>query len=224
MNSSNQTQSLEAPIGIFGGAFDPIHFGHLRSAFELLHRLPLAKIHFLPYRIPVHKANTLASTTHRLAMLRLAIQNEPAFCYDETEISRNSPSYMLDTLVSLHQQWPTTPLCVILGADAFNHLPTWHQWEKLITYCHFIVIERPNLRLKFEQNADLQKFLQQHRVDDSLFLMQNTFGSILTHRVSQLDISSTMIRQMLQQGQSPRYLLPEAVLDYIHQNQLYQNN
>lgn len=214
---------LNQPIGIFGGTFDPIHFGHLRAALELTQTLPLAKIRFIPCQTPVHKASTQASVNDRLAMLHLAIDEENTFDCDEIELNRTSPSYMFDTLVSLHQQLPMTPLCLILGTDAFHQLPKWYRWQELIEYCHFIIMGRPNYRSEFNHNTALQHVFEQHKIDDNALLTQNTFGSILVHKVSQLEISSTLIRQLIQQGQSPRYLLPQSVLNYINEHQLYRH-
>lgn len=208
-----------APIGVFGGTFDPVHFGHLRPALELLEQLPLAEIRFIPCRHPPHRQTPVASPEQRLAMLQLAIAGEPRFIADERELARPGPSYMVDTLTSLRAEQGSVPLCLILGTDAFRGLPKWHRWAELIGLAHFLVMKRPGEPLP--QEGELGHFLETRWISDSAPLMQQPMGWVLPLEVTQLEISATRIRTLARAGRSARYLLPEATWDYIQQKHLY---
>ena len=133
-------------IGILGGTFDPVHFGHLRLAVEMYQDLGLQEVRLVPCRIPPHRNAPQASPEQRLAMLRLAIEHELGLRVDQRELQRDGPSYMVDTLQSLRDELgPDTPLSLILGMDAFDDIDTWHRWEELIQLAHFIVIQRPGV-------------------------------------------------------------------------------
>lgn len=130
------------PIGILGGTFDPVHFGHLRTALELKQILDLQEIKFLPCHTPVHKELPSAHPHHRIAMLQLAIANESGFALDDRELRRATPSYMIETLTSLRQELNDTPLILIMGSDAFTNLPTWKNWQQLLDMAHIAVAIR----------------------------------------------------------------------------------
>ena len=210
------------PIGIFGGTFDPIHFGHLRPALELLEQLSLAEIRFIPSRYPPHRQAPLASPEQRLAMLQLAISGEPGFIVDERELTRSGPSYMVDTLISLRAEKGNVPLCLILGTDAFRGLPKWHRWLELIDLAHFLVIKRPGEPLP--QVGELGHFLEERGICDPAQLRQQPMGFILPLEVTQLGISATQIRTLIGAGRSARYLLPEAIWNYIQKGDLYSTS
>ena len=129
-------------IGVFGGTFDPIHFGHLRSALEIGESLRLKEIRFIPCRIPPHRDEPLADPLQRLAMVRAALAGQPEMIADDREIKRDGSSYMVDTLESLRNEFVNDPLCLILGMDAFMELPTWHRWQDLLTLAHLVVMHR----------------------------------------------------------------------------------
>ncbi|MCC8998764.1 MAG: nicotinate-nucleotide adenylyltransferase [Candidatus Contendobacter sp.] len=208
------------PIGILGGTFDPIHYGHLRPALEMLETLELAEIRFIPCRIPAHRAAPLITAEQRLALVRLAIVDQAGFVADDRELRREGPSYMVDTLASLRADCgDDTPLCLILGADAFRELPTWRRWQDLGHLAHIVVMQRPGVLPLFP--PALEEFMTPRRVYDALALRRNPAGGILFQPVTQLHISATQIRTLLAHGQSPRYLLPEAVLDSIRDQALY---
>ncbi len=208
------------PIGILGGTFDPIHYGHLRPALELLEALELAEVRFVPCRIPAHRATPSVTAEQRLALVRLATADQPGFVADERELRREGPSYMVDTLASLRADFGDTPLCLIVGADAFRDLPTWRRWRELTRWAHLVVMRRPGAPQSLP--PALEEFVTPRVIHDPLGLRQKPAGGVLFQPVTQLDISATRIRVLLARGQSPRYLLPEAVLAAIHDRALYR--
>ena len=207
-------------IGILGGTFDPIHYGHLRPALEVLDALDLAEVRFIPCRIPAHRATPLITAEQRLALVRLAIVDQVGFVADARELRREGPSYMVDTLASLRADYgDDTPLCLILGSDAFRELPAWHRWRDLGHLAHIVVMQRPGDLPPFP--PALEEFMTPRRVYAASALRREPAGGILFQPVTQLHISATRIRILLAHGQSPRYLLPEAVLASIRDQALY---
>jgi nicotinate-nucleotide adenylyltransferase len=215
-------------IGILGGAFDPIHFGHLRLAQELAQALELAEVRFIPTAYPPHRPQSQTAATHRLAMVQLAIEDNPLFRCDEREIARynvqQKPSYTIDTLLSLEQETAEgSALCLLLGGDAFLGLPAWHRWEKLLQHCHIIVAHRPNTSVQLEQlTPPLKALWEKTATSDVGALKREKSGHILMQPITALDISATRIRSNLQQDKDPRYLLPDVVMDYIRTHKLYR--
>jgi len=213
------------PIGIFGGTFDPIHFGHLRLAQELASVFELAQVRFIPTGHPPHRGEPGVSSGQRLEMVRLAISGNPAFVLDEREIFREGPCYTVDTLGELRRELGAAqPLCLLMGADAFLGLTTWHNWQTLFELAHIIVAHRPG----FPQTAwadsmsePLRQTLKQRQQSDLQALHSTPAGGVFMHTITALDISATFIRSSLQKGKTPRYLLPDAVLDYIQAHHLY---
>ncbi len=133
----------EAPIGLFGGTFDPIHYGHLRTAFELLQALKLSQVRFLPTGSPPHREVPMAEPVLRLQMVRAAVAAQSGFVVDDREIRRQGLSYSIDTLTELRADFPQHSLCLLLGMDAFLGLPTWHRWREIFELCHVVVAHRP---------------------------------------------------------------------------------
>lgn len=212
-----------APIGVFGGTFDPVHFGHLRSALELLEQLSLQHILLIPSAVPPHRDVPYATAEQRLAMLRLAVEGQPGLLVDEREIRRTGPSYMIDTLDSLRAELGETPLCLILGVDAFLGLPGWHKWQKLLELAHIVVAHRPGWQLdKSRMPQILQQAVQGRWVTDGQALCSKPAGSVLLQGVTQLDISATEIRERIAEGKSANYLLPAQVWQYIQKQDLYR--
>lgn len=215
-------------IGILGGAFDPIHYGHLRLAQELADALELTEVRFIPTAFPPHRPQSQTPATHRLAMVRLAIEGNAQFHCDDQEIRRYSeaqrPSYTIDTLHSLEQSTSSeTALCLLLGADAFLGLPTWHRWEELLQHCHIVVAHRPNTALQPENFPKPLKSLWGKTITSEVEALKGKKnGYILMQPITALDISATRIRHDLKLGKNPRYLLPEAVIDYISIQDLYR--
>lgn len=204
-------------IGIFGGTFDPIHYGHLRPALEVLNIFGLDEIRFTPSAQPPHRGQPSASPEQRLHMLRLAVESQPRFIVDTRELERAGKSYMVDTLQSLRVDFPSQPLLLFIGMDAFNKLNTWHQWQTLFDYAHIVVLTRPGFKV-----AKLDDFCANKKTDNKDDLSQSRCGSLYFQPITQLDISATAIRLMIAKGHDPRYLLPDAVLNYIKQHKFYQ--
>ena len=211
------------PLGILGGTFDPIHYGHLRLAEEALERLALGAVCLSPAGTPPHRPPAAASAEQRLAMVRLAIADHPALALDDGEIRQTGPSYTVLTLERLrHQVGPTRPLVLLLGADAFLGLSGWHRWRELFAFAHLAVATRPTHRLNQAALAPgLAEEFAARRTTAAGALGAAPAGSILPFAITPLDISATAIRAALGAGASPRYLLPDGVLDYIRRHGLY---
>lgn len=210
------------PIGIFGGTFDPIHFGHLRLAEEMAEAIGLSQVRFIPAGQPPHRGAPRTAATHRLEMVRRAIAGNPRFEVDAREVQRPDPSYTVDTLTALRAELGNEqPLWLLLGADAFSGLPSWHQWRQLFALANIAVAARAGAQFMQPDGLpeDLKHELSQRRVPDGS--ATGPAGSVLLQQMTALDISATRIRATLARQDSARYLLPDAVLDYIHQHQLY---
>lgn len=206
-------------IGILGGTFDPIHFGHLRLALELYQALNLDKVHIVPCYQPVHRKMPVASAEDRLAMVECAIADEPALIADSREILRQGPSYMIDTLLEMREAMPDTPLCLLVGIDAFLGFTSWHRWKDILNLAHLIVAHRPQYHLPVTgMIADLIRERSQQAVS---FVHENMAGGILLQPITPLEISATDIRKQIAMGLNPRYLLPGKVYDYIKQHGTY---
>lgn len=207
------------PIGVLGGTFDPVHHGHLRVALDVLEELGFAEVRLLPSRQPPHRVTPGATPAQRLAMLNAAVARQNGLVVDRRELDRDGPSYMHDTLASLRAELPDTPLCLLIGRDAFNELPTWHRWRELFQLAHFLVLERPGSVPAMP--SALCAELNGRTIPDPVLLQQSNAGRVFTWQATQLEISATRIRNLLMTGRSPRYLLPEIVLDYIKRFGLY---
>lgn len=208
------------PIGIFGGTFDPIHFGHLRTAFELLQALRLSEMRFLPAGNPPHREVTVASAEQRLAMVQAAAQGQPGFVVDDREIQRAGLSYSVDTMRTLRADFPDRSLCLIVGMDAFLGLPKWHQWRELLELAHLVVAHRPGWRAP--SMGPLGELLVDRGTGRIGDLHESRAGCIYIHAVTQLEISSTELRKMIAAGHDPRYLMPDAVRTIIEETGCYR--
>ena len=210
-------------IGLLGGTFNPIHFGHLRMAQELAEALNLAEIRFIPSANPPHKDEVSVSAEHRAAMVNIAIQNNPIFSLDECELKREGASYTIDTLIRLRESLGgETALCLIMGGDAFVKLDTWHRWQKLLDYAHILLVQRPSPKPQEKLPAELETVLHDHYTEQHADLSKENAGFITMQTITAQEISATQIRSLLKNGQSARYLLPNEVIEYIQQHQLYQ--
>ncbi len=213
-------KNIQRPIGIFGGTFDPVHFGHLRLALELKQFLGLAEVRLLPCHVPPHREAPIATPEQRLLMLKAALGDQSELTIDERELKRDGFSYMFDTLTSLRRDLGTTPLCLIIGSDAFIGLPEWHRWQELIELCHIIVMPRPGW--KRIEKSPLNEWMDSRQAISPEALSHSSAGLIIFNEVTQLDISATKIRDLLKKGESPRYLLPDSVLSIIIEQELYK--
>ncbi len=213
-----------ASIGLLGGTFDPIHFGHLRMAEELAQSLKLDKVKFLPAALPPLKTQPSTSANHRSAMVQLAIANNAGFELDARELKRDGPSYTIDSLRSLRRELTENDRLVwFIGSDAFKQFHRWHHWQDIIQLCHIVLVARPNDQLANDLDPALLNFLQDHYTENSADLNREPAGLITMQAITPLSISSTALREQLTGHQSARYLTPDSVLDYIAQHGLYQN-
>ncbi|MCN4145125.1 MAG: nicotinate-nucleotide adenylyltransferase [Thiohalomonas sp.] len=207
---------LKAPIGIYGGTFDPVHYGHLRPNLELCEIFALDHVRFIPAFQPPHRDVPQTSAEQRCEMLAQAIQIEPRFVLDDREIKRGGPSYTVVTLKSLRQDYPDNPLCLLMGMDAFSGIDRWYHWQELLDYAHIIVSQRPETDFHASEQwpTAIQTLYQEHKrarqtISDSLC------GTIRLEAVTQLSISATDIRNRLKNKQSIRFLMPEPVINLI---------
>jgi len=200
-------------IGIFGGTFDPIHYGHLRLAEEMADALDLREVRFIPSGQPPHRAAPRTSAQHRLKMVRLAIVGNPRFVLDAREVKTARVSYTVDTLSDLRSELGEhQPLYLLLGADAFLGLPSWHQWRRLFDLAHIAVAQRPGSNVRDALPEALQREVAARPA-----------GSVSVVDMTPLAISASGVRHTLAQQKSVRYLLPDSVLDYLQQQQLYKS-
>ena len=203
-------------IGILGGTFDPIHHGHLRTALEVAEHFGISDMRLIVGKVPPHRPQPLATASQRLAMLQLAVTGEPCLQVDAREIHRDGFSYTVDTLQSLRTECgERTPLLFVLGVDAFLHFQQWHRWETILSLAHLVVVHRPSYSLP--PVAWYASHLSSVRDD----LCTTPAGRMYCLAVTPVDISATRLRETLQQGRNPRYLLPDSVLDYIQTHQLF---
>lgn len=210
---------MKQPIGIFGGTFDPIHVGHLRTAFELWQALRLTEVRFVPTGRPPGRDTPLADAALRLEMVKAAIAPEPAFVVDDREVRRPGVSYSVDTLTELRAEFPDRSLCLLLGMDAFLGLPNWHRWRELFELAHVVVAHRPGW--KAPTMGPLGEVMVDRGTGTVRELHDKPAGRIFVHAVTQLEISSTGLRQLIVAGQDPRYLVPEAVRTIILDTRCY---
>ncbi|MGD8977472.1 MAG: nicotinate-nucleotide adenylyltransferase [Gammaproteobacteria bacterium] len=207
------------PMAIFGGTFDPIHYGHLRTAFELMESLRLPEVRFLPAGTPPHRERPVADAQVRLDMVRAAIGGQPGFVVDDRELHREGPSYSVDTLLDLRAEYAHRSICLVVGMDAFLDLPKWYHWREILQLAHVVVAHRPGWRVP--DMGPLSELLVDRgtgRVGD---LHESRAGRIYIHAVTQLEISSTAIREFVLNGGDPRFLMPDAVRKVILESGCY---
>lgn len=210
---------------MFGGTFDPVHFGHLRLAEEAITHLGLAGIRWLPAGQPPHRGQPQVTASQRLDMVRLATAGNACFVVDGAEVEAAAPSYTVHTLERLrHELGPAQSLVLLVGADAFAGLSGWHRWRDIFSLAHVAISHRPGFPVEMASlPLDLAAAFGQRRVADPAQLAASPVGSIVTFAMTQLAISATQIRRLLANNLSARYLLPDDVLDYIQTHSLYRN-
>lgn len=214
------TSAEKLGIGLFGGTFDPVHIGHLRTALELKIALNLAEMRLVPSAHPPHRAEPQTSAEHRLAMLEKGINGEPGLTVDDRELHRAGPSYTIDTLVEIRAEiGPEIPLCLCIGMDSLVTMNQWHRWREFTEFAHIVVAARPGWHLPKE--GEILDFVRSHRAHKVEELRQSAAGRLLIAEMTLLPISATGIRQALGRGESIRYLVPDGVIEYINKHKLY---
>jgi nicotinate-nucleotide adenylyltransferase len=212
-------------IGIFGGTFNPVHWGHIRTALELKNALAMEQMLLVPCGIPPHRDEPDTTPQIRLAMLSAAVADYAELQVDDRELKREGPSYTIDTLRSLRAEKGDVPLGLCVGVDAFVYLDTWHEWQHLIELAHIIVAHRPGWpieSLEQQVSGELKAMIHDHKVKDSAVLHAKPAGYILPQKVTDIDISSSTIRQYIAQGKSIADMVPPPVLKIIESHKLYQ--
>lgn len=219
------SDTLSEPLGLFGGTFDPIHYGHLRLAEESIAHLGLAGVRWIPAGQPPHRGTPQVTAQQRLEMALLATANNAEFSLDASEVEAAAPSYTVHTLERLRRELgDRQSLVLLVGADAFAGLSTWHRWRDIFSLAHVAVSHRPGFPVETASlPSDLASEFHDRFLADVSGLKRSPAGGIVTFAMTQLAISATQIRKLLANGLSARYLLPDTVLDYIHLHQLYKS-
>jgi len=215
---------MASAIGLFGGTFDPIHFGHLRLATELAEAFRLEQVLFVPNGLPYHRGRSAHATDEqRLTMLKLATGRDARFGVDERELRREGPTYTYDTLLELRRErGPDAPLVFLLGSDAFSRIDTWHRWTELFDLAHFAVAIRADDQNWFAKGPGAFPKEVWPRITLNLReLVGAPAGRVMTFSMTPLSISSTAIRAAASEGSSIRYLTPDPVVEYIRSHRIY---
>lgn len=206
----SMSKHANRPLAILGGTFDPVHLGHLRVAWEAAEFLD-ADVHLMPANVPPHRAQPVASAQQRVAILRAALQGQDRLILDDRELRREGPSYSVDTLIGLRQEIGSTrPVVLLVGADAYSGLPSWHRWRELFDLAHIGVLTRAGHEIN--ESSELAAQTGARRITTAAELQKSASGSIIDIRVSALEISATHVRNELGAGREPRYLVPCALL------------
>lgn len=207
-------------LGVFGGTFDPIHCGHLHIVKSCDHALHFRQVLFIPNKTPPHRVQPAASPKHRLAMVKAAIADEENFKISTLELEENGPSFAIQTLRKLSAEHPKDALCFILGTDAFATFQQWYGHEKILDYCHLIIVNRPNF--DFSHKPWCEKFIKQHQTHNAADLHQQRHGLIYLQQITPTPTSATEARARLATGLRQHIDLPDAVKAYIQTHELYR--
>lgn len=204
-------------IGLFGGTFDPVHYGHLRPALELAEYYKLDTLYLLPNHRPQHRDTPQARTDQRIDMLERAVAEVARLSVDSREALRDRSTYSIDTLNELSAENPCATLIFFMGVDAFAQFDSWHRWEDILAVANLVVIDRPDSTLSTFAEALIKR--QTQAVGSTI--IDGRHGVIERREVTQLAISATRIRKLVASGENIRFLLPDAVREYILKQQLY---
>ena len=211
----------QLPLGFLGGAFDPVHIGHLRGAMAVRDTLNLERVDLIPAAQSPLKDQATVDAAHRLAMLDLAVADLKGVAVDARELGRPGPSYTVDTLEGLrHEYGAERPLVWIMGADILSTLPRWSRWRALLDFAHVVVIGRPDAE---PHPSEVSDWLSKHKVDKA-DLLSRPGGGVFSLAQPLLDISSSDIRTMIAEGRDPRFLLPDGVMEYISNHALFSRD
>ena len=208
----------QPPLGFLGGAFDPVHIGHLRGAMAVRDTLNLERVDLIPAAQSPLKDQASIDAVHRLAMLERAVADLPGIAVDARELDRPGPSYTADTLEDLRREHGAErPLVWIIGADILASLPQWSRWRELLELAHLVVMGRPDAE---PHSPEVSAWLAENKIDEAGLLAQPG-GGVFTLAQPLLEISSSEIRAMLAAGRDPRFLLPDGVMEYISDHALF---
>ena len=209
------------PLGLLGGAFDPVHIGHLRSAIAVLEELQLERVDFIPAAQSPLKGGAALTSEHRLAMLQLAVRGVPGLDVDARELERPGPSYTVDTLKALRAEYGAArPLLWIVGSDILTTLSQWSRWRELLDHAHLVVMARPGAS---DPEDEVKKWIASHQMEGNLAVTQPAGGVVLV-RQPLLDIASSQIRALIAEGRDTRFLMPDAVMEYIERHTLFNRD
>jgi nicotinate-nucleotide adenylyltransferase len=204
-------------ICLFGGTFDPVHYGHLKPLYELKQKLRIDQVFIVPASVPPHRPAPGATSKQRLHMLKLALTEFPGFVIDTRELNREGPSWMVVTLQSFRKQYPNASLCLVMGSDAFHGLPSWYHWQEIPELANIIVIRRAG------QEHEIPGWANNYLVSSVEDLHEKTSSCVLPVSLTGYDISATQIRRKVSSGESVTGDLPVAVIEYIEENGLYRD-
>ncbi len=207
-------------IAVMGGSFDPVHIGHMRVAIEVRDHLQVDQLRLIPCGQPPHRQTSIATAAQRLQMLTLAVADEQALMVDDREIRQNRLSYTVDTLTDLREESGQQPICLIIGADAYQQLNTWHQWKRLFDLAHLIVVQRPGYTIT--TSTEVTEYTTQRCIENPQQLTKQSAGSVYFLQIPPLEISSTRIRALVSEGKSIRYLVPDSVNRWMQEHCVYQ--
>lgn len=211
--------------GLFGGTFDPVHFGHLRAADELAAILRLDRVIFIPSALPPHKTSrVILSFEHRARMVQLAIEGNPLFSFSDVENQREGKSFSIETVrYFLNEQTDDSHLCFITGQDAFDAITTWRDWQTLLALCDFVVITRPGYENRGLHSILPEDVARTYVHDQKLDSFIGPRGRGISFRKTTfMEIASSDIRRFVQSEKSIRYLTPDSVIRYIEAQNLYR--
>ena len=208
-------------VALFGGTFNPVHFGHLNLASRLADYLQIPSVRMMPCAIPPHREAPTTDTQHRLAMLNLAIADNPVLIADDLELKRAGTSYSIDTIELVRQEIGTqVPLFFCLGIDALLSIDSWHRWSELLDFCHLVACSRPDYSLP--QDGAVATWIEQYKCKDIRQMKKQPHGSIHLCKIPMVDISSTAIRDSIKCAKNIDHMTPEPVVNYIKQHSLYE--
>lgn len=209
------------PIGLLGGTFDPIHRGHIELAREAYEQLGLDHVRLVPVHIPPHRQMPVASADHRRAMVELVIENIDFLMLDDRELNCNEISYSINTLTSLREEMPDTPMCLLMGADAFQGIDGWYRWQEIPELAHVVIAQRPGIATAL--SARINDTIKNRTTVDVAALAAKPAGMFYFMDFPPVNISATAIRRSLAaNGPTDNWLHP-STLNYIQDNDLYRD-
>jgi nicotinate-nucleotide adenylyltransferase len=207
-------------LGLFGGTFDPVHYGHLRPVLQAAKQLNISEVSLIPCHIPPHKNMPQANNRHRLNMLEIVCQLHPEFRIDDRELHSATKSYTVQTLRQIHIENPNHTLCFFIGMDSLLNFNQWYKWREILQLCHIVVCQRPQNETSGKKliPTELLPFI----CDNSTLLRSISSGKILIANTEPVNISSTEIRDKSKFDGNKSETMPQAIIDYIDQQQLYR--